>query len=52
MSAGYLAGNADFAPRREAKQREVETALQPADAALAHHSLPDLVTNKNAVRTA
>lgn len=50
MSAGYLAGNAEFAPRREAKEREVEAALKEAEAALAIYDQPELVASRDSLR--
>jgi methyl-accepting chemotaxis protein len=49
LSAGWLAGDAGFGPRRQAKQQEVDAALGALDTALAGFADPALDRRRTAV---
>jgi methyl-accepting chemotaxis protein len=50
LAAGHLAGNAEFTPRREAKQAEVEQALAAVEASLSAYTESDLQRATQMVR--
>jgi methyl-accepting chemotaxis protein len=52
LSAGHLSGNADFATPRDAKQREVQQALQDVEQALARYASPAVQELRQAISAA